>query len=55
MLYSEGGETLSQVAQRGGRCLIPVNVPGWVGRGFEQSGPIEDVPARNREVWLDGL
>jgi len=27
-LYNEVGETLARVAQRGGRCPIPANIPG---------------------------
>ena len=40
--YDEGGETLKQVAQRGGRCPIPGNIQGQVGRG---SNLVEDVAA----------
>jgi len=32
ILYSEGGEALAQVAQRGGRCPTPGNLQGQVGR-----------------------
>jgi len=39
--YAEGGEGLAQVAQGGGRCLIPGDIPGQVGRGSEQSDPAE--------------
>jgi len=46
--YAEGGETLAWVAQRGGRCPIPGNIPGQTGRGLEQPDPVEDVPARCR-------
>jgi len=46
--YSEGGETLAWIAQRGGRCPIPGNIPGQAGRGSEQPDPVEDVPARCR-------
>ena len=38
--YTEGGDTLEQVAQRGGRCPIPGNIQGRVGRGSEQPGPV---------------
>jgi len=55
MFYDEGGETLAQVAQRGGRCPIPGNIPGQVGRGSEQPDPVEDVPAHCRGVGLDAL
>jgi len=46
---------LAQVAQRGSRCSIPGNIPGQVGRGSEQPGLIEDVPAHCGGVGLDGL
>ena len=52
MFYAEGGETL---AHRGGRCPIPGNIPGRVGRGSEQPGLAEDVPAHCRGVGLGGL
>jgi len=51
VFYSEGGEALEQVAQRGGGCCIP----GQVGRGSEQPGLVEDVPAHCRGVGLDDL
>ena len=53
--YDEGGRTLAWVAQRGGRCPIPGNIPGQAGRGSEQPGLVEDVPAHGRGVGLDGL
>jgi len=34
-VYAEGGETLAEVAQKGGRCPITGNVPGQVGQGSE--------------------
>jgi len=37
-VYDEGGGTLEQVAQRGGRCPVPGNTQGQVGRGSEQPG-----------------
>ena len=51
----EGGETLEQVAQRGGRCPIPGTIQGQVGRGSEQPDLVEDVPAHGRGVGLDAL
>ena len=48
MFHSEGGEMLAQVAQRGGWCPIPGNIPGQVGQGSEQPEPAEDVPAYGR-------
>ncbi|KAK4829983.1 hypothetical protein QYF61_008114 [Mycteria americana] len=44
IFHNEGGETLVQVAQRGGRCPIPGNIQGQVGRGSEQPDLVEDVP-----------
>jgi len=46
---------LERVAQRGGRCPIPGNMPSQVGWGSEQPDPVEDVPACGREVGLDDL
>jgi len=47
------GATLAQVAQRGGGCPNPGNIQGQVGRGSEQPGLVEDVPAHCRGVGLD--
>jgi len=47
-LYSEGGETLAQVAQRSCGCPLPGSVQGQVGRSCEQPGLVEDVPAHGR-------
>jgi len=55
MLYSEGGETLEWVAQRGSGAPIPGNIQGQVGRGSEQPGLVEDVPAYCRGAGLDDL
>jgi len=55
MFYNEDGETLAQVAQRGGRCPIPVNIQGQDGWGSEQPGVVEDVPEHCRGVGLDNL
>ncbi|KAK4825055.1 hypothetical protein QYF61_023059 [Mycteria americana] len=53
MFYAEGGEALAQVAPRGGRCPVPGNIPGQVGRGSEQPALVEDVPARGRGLdWM---
>ena len=52
---SEGGETLAQVAQKGGRCPIPGNIQGQVGWGSEQPGLVEDVPVHCRGVGPDDL
>jgi len=51
MFYNEGGETLAQVAQRGGRCPIPGNIQGQVGWGSEKPDRVEDVPAHCRRGW----
>jgi len=50
-----GGETLEQVAQRGGRCPIPGNIQGQVAWASEQSGLVKDVPALCREGGPDDL
>ena len=55
IFYDEGGETLKQVVQRGGRCPIPGNIQGEVGRGSEQPDLVEDVPAHCRRFGLDDL
>ncbi|XP_051631385.1 uncharacterized protein LOC127464952 isoform X2 [Manacus candei] len=45
----EGGQALAQVAQRSCGCpWIPGSVPGQVGRGLEQPGTVESVPAHGR-------
>ena len=53
ILHCEGGETPAEVAQRGGRCPIPGNIPGQVERGSEQPDPVEDVPAHGRGAGVD--
>jgi len=55
MFNNESGETLAQVAQRSGRCLLPGNIQGQVGWGSEQPGLVEDLPAHCRGVGLDDL
>ena len=55
MNYSEGGETLAQIAQRSGQCPIRGNIAGQVGRGSEQPDPVEGVPAHGRGGGLDSL
>ena len=47
--------TLEQVAQRSCGCPLPGSVQGQVGRGFEQPGLVEGVPAHGRGVELDDL
>jgi len=41
---------VEQVAQRSWGCPLPGSVQGQVGRGFEQPGPVEGVPAHGRGV-----
>jgi len=53
--YDEGGQTLERVPQRGGRCHIPGNIQGQVGRGSEQPGLVEDGSSHCRGVRLDDL
>ena len=53
IFYSEGGETLEQVVQRGSGGPITGNIQSQVGRGSEQPDLVEDVPAHCREVGLD--
>jgi len=48
--YNQSGETLEQVAQRGGRHLIPGNIQRQVGWGSEQPHLVEDVPAHCRRL-----
>jgi len=55
IFYDKGGETLAQIAQRGGGGPIPGNIQGQVGRGSEQPDLVEDVPAHCRGVGLDDL
>jgi len=50
ILYSEGGVALAQVAQRSCGCPLPGRVQGQVGRGSEQPGLVEGVPAPGRGV-----
>jgi len=42
-------------AQRGGRCPIPGNIQGWVGRGSEHLALVEAVADHCRRLGLDGL
>jgi len=53
MLYTEAGESLAQVAQKGGGCPIPGKAQGQVGQGSEWPHPVEDVPAHCRGLdWM---
>ena len=55
IFYDEGGETLEQVVQRGGRCPIPGNTKAHVGGGSEQPDWVEDGPGHCRVLGLDDL
>ena len=55
MLYSEDGEALEPVAQRGGRYPIPGNIQGQVGQGSEQHDLDEDAPDHCRVIGLGDL
>jgi len=48
-------ETELLVAQRDGRCPIPGNIQGQVGRGSEQPDLVEDALAHCRGVGLNDL
>jgi len=50
ILCYEGGEALARAAQRSCGCSFPGRVQGQVGRGFEQPGLVQDVPAHSRGV-----
>jgi len=53
--FYEGDETLKQVSQRSSGGLIPGNLQGQVGRGSEQPGVVDDIPACCWAVGLDDL
>ena len=55
IFYSEGGEALEEVAQRGSGGPIPGNIRGQDGRGSEQHDLVEDAPAHCSGVGLDDL
>jgi len=44
IFFSESGEALEQVAQRGSGGPVPGNIHGQVGWSSEQCGLVEDVP-----------
>jgi len=46
---------LNRLPRLGGRCPIPESIQGQVGRGSEQPGLVEDVPAHCRAAGLNGL
>lgn len=43
--YNEGSGIPEEIAQRGGRCLLPGNIQGQAGHGSLQPDPVEDAPA----------
>jgi len=51
--FTRGVKILERVVQRSGRCHIPGSLQGQVGRGSEQPGLVEDVPAHaGGLVWM---
>jgi len=50
IVYCVDSEALEQVAQRSCGCPLPGSVQGQVGRGLEQPGLVEGVPACSRVV-----
>jgi len=55
IFYDKGGETLDQVAQRGGRCPMPGTIQAQVELGSEHPDGVEDVLTHCRGVGLDVL
>ena len=55
MMASESGETLEQVAWRGGGSLIPGDAQGQAGQGSEQPDLAVGVPVHCRGVGVDQL
>jgi len=55
IFYNMGGQTLEQVAQRGGTHPTPGNVQGQAGRCPKQLDLAEGVPTHCRVVGLDDL
>lgn len=50
MFYSEDGDTLEQVAQKGGQYPIAGNIPGQAGQGSKEPDAVEDVPVHCRGI-----
>ena len=50
-----GGETLAQVAHRGGKCPICGNKQGRAGQGSEQPDLVVNVSAHCRGFGLDDV
>lgn len=55
ILDTEGGKSLAQVAQRGGRCPMPETTAGQAVCGCEQPALVADIPADGRRVGVDDL
>lgn len=55
MFYTEGGETLAQIAQRCGRSHTPGTISGQVVQASEQPAPVADGPAGCQGFGLDEL
>jgi len=49
--YSNGGEALEQVTQRGGGYSIPRDIWGLPGQGSEQPDPAVGVPVHCKGVF----
>lgn len=45
MSYNEDGETVTEIAQGGGRCSIPGKIQRQAGQNSEQPGLVKDDPA----------
>jgi len=52
VFYNQGGETVAQVAQRGGGRLIPRDTQDQAGWGAEHPDPAAGVPVHCRGVGL---
>ena len=55
VFYSKGGETLGQVAQKGGGCPVPGDIQGQTGASSEHPDLVVDVPVHHRGVRPDDL
>ena len=55
VFYSEGGEALTQAAQRSCGCPIPAGIQGQAGWGPEHPKRVGGNPAHGRGLELGGL
>ena len=55
VFYNNGGETLEQVAHRGGGSCVSGDIQGEAGGGSEQPNLAISVPVHCRGVGLDDL